>query len=276
MDYYTSISCPCNTIMSHMATRRKAKETPPAASGSTLPSGNNNEGLKDVPEEPPDPSQEPRQPAAPPAATFTLSPFPLLSPTPPRNTPEWAQNALEYASYLWSTIDKNIRPIKNSPESEESIKVLSDIRQLMECTNQTIGSALSGTAVEKQPDLPRTDDPVLKAMKDLSERMRTQEEAILQLKKAAAPSNRNPPPNPSPVLTPSPFPTPYLPPPPNAQTPVPKPKPTYSQTAAKPNPTSNLTKTPSLPHQKPLTPPPPPPTIQYVVRFQGNPSPPEN
>jgi hypothetical protein len=255
--------------MSRVATRLKSKVNPPAASGSTVPSGNSPEVPKDIPEEPPDP----RPAAAPAASLASSSSFPFLSPTPLNTPPDWAQRALENAEFLWSTVDRNILPIENSPQSAESIKILCDIRQLMEKTNRAIGSALNGTKADQPPAQPIAEDLVLKAIEDLSVRMRTQEEAILQIKKAAAPVYRNVP-TPSPFPTPSPLPLP--PNPDNGPSPATVPKPTYSQTTANNRPILNRTKVPTtLPINKP-TPTPPPTTLQYIVRFQGKPPPPEN
>jgi hypothetical protein len=203
--------------MSCLATRLKSKVNPPAASGSTVPPGNSPEVPKDIPEEPLDPI-----PAAAPAASLaSSSSFPFLSPTP--LNPDWAQRTLENAEFLWSTVDKNILLIDNSPQSAESIKILSDIRQLMEKMNWAIGSALNGTKADQPLAQPTAKDLVLKAIEDLSIRMRTQEEAILQIKKVAAPMNRT-----IPFPTPSPLPLP--PNPDNGPSPATTPKLTYSQT----------------------------------------------
>jgi hypothetical protein len=251
--------------MSHMRTRLKAKDTPPSASGSTLSSGNNLGVPKEVPEEPPDPTPTPESPqsAANPAAPPPSS-FPFLSPTPPSITPEWAQQALEYAESLWDMIDKNIRPIDNSPEAAKSIKVLSDIRQLMERTNRTIGSALSGIPALNQPAITNTEEPVLKAIRDLSDRMRAQEATIQRLERATTTHNKPDSTTPSTAPTPSPN---------HNSSPTTNSKPTYSQQAAKPPPpnTAKATKPPNNKQSPPVL----PPLLRYIVRFRGNPPAPE-
>jgi hypothetical protein len=121
-------------------------------------------------------------------STFPLSP---LSPTPPRELPEWIEQALNTTQYLWNFVDSNIRPVDSSPKAADATGKLNEIRQTLDKISRSIGHALSGHSQPQAAPAPAPTDLILTSIQALANRIKAQEEALLCLAKPTSDKNNN-------------------------------------------------------------------------------------
>jgi hypothetical protein len=166
--------------------------------------------------------------------------FPLitLTPSPSSDIPEWADRALNAATFLWSLVDCNIHPLADSPKDAATADKPNEIRTCIDKINRFINGALNGlnpTQSGHGKASAAPDEGLRNALLALTNRIRAQE-ALRELKNL--PHSQN----------------------------TPNPKQTSSKLQREA--TNNRSPSPT-----PTNPPKPPkPSIQVPdLRFQGNP-----